>query len=198
MAAKNVAKWLLGDAMIDLVTHPVSHGMKLWEFIPDAGTSISLRHDLPSHLCWGTIEKGTERGKFGGNTFAASWLDQLPRYVQEHIREAAFGRFMDTLPQDEDTRPSRPVSESLSCYWLRAHDLRAKGQIVQLGSYRPVLSVLWHGSVRLRGTLKDRSTSGPSRYKIPSFDCCNTHRPVLENQTADATIGVGAPSYATY
>ncbi|KDP40428.1 hypothetical protein JCGZ_03843 [Jatropha curcas] len=30
--------------------------MKLWEFILDAGNSISLRHDLPGHLCCGTLE----------------------------------------------------------------------------------------------------------------------------------------------
>ncbi|KDP24578.1 hypothetical protein JCGZ_26527 [Jatropha curcas] len=26
---------------------------------------------------------------------------------------------------------------------------------------------------------------------------CNTHRPISENQTVDATIGAGAPSYVT-
>ncbi|KDP23811.1 hypothetical protein JCGZ_00147 [Jatropha curcas] len=61
MAAKNVVDWLLSDAMIDPVTRPMSHGMKLREFILDAGTSISLRHDLPwhdlpSHLYCGMIE----------------------------------------------------------------------------------------------------------------------------------------------
>ncbi|KDP29608.1 hypothetical protein JCGZ_19135 [Jatropha curcas] len=56
MAAENVTDWISGNAMIDLVSRPVSHGMKLREFIPDAGTTISLRNDLPSHLCWGTSE----------------------------------------------------------------------------------------------------------------------------------------------
>ncbi|KDP43152.1 hypothetical protein JCGZ_26685 [Jatropha curcas] len=53
MAAENVADWLPGDAVIDPVTRPVSHDMKLQEFIPDAGTSISLWQYLPSHLCCG-------------------------------------------------------------------------------------------------------------------------------------------------
>ncbi|KDP35445.1 hypothetical protein JCGZ_10828 [Jatropha curcas] len=56
MATENVADWLPRDTMIDPVTQPVSHDMNLQEFIPDAGTFISLRHDLPSHLCWGTSE----------------------------------------------------------------------------------------------------------------------------------------------
>ncbi|KDP26929.1 hypothetical protein JCGZ_21022 [Jatropha curcas] len=56
MAAENVMDWLPGDVVIDLVTCPVSHGMKLRDFVPDVGTAISLRYDLPSHLCWGIIE----------------------------------------------------------------------------------------------------------------------------------------------
>ncbi|KDP25147.1 hypothetical protein JCGZ_24247 [Jatropha curcas] len=51
MATENVMDWLPGDTVIDLVTRPVSHGMKLSEFIPEAGIAISLWHDLPDHLC---------------------------------------------------------------------------------------------------------------------------------------------------
>ncbi|KDP24762.1 hypothetical protein JCGZ_25422 [Jatropha curcas] len=40
------------------------------------------------------------RGKFGYNTFATGeWFDRLHKRVQEHVREASFGRFVDTLPQ---------------------------------------------------------------------------------------------------
>ncbi|KDP25883.1 hypothetical protein JCGZ_23728 [Jatropha curcas] len=71
MATENVMDWLLGDTVIDLMTCPTSHDLKLQEFVPDVGTSISLRHDLPSHLCWGAMEKVVRRGKSGGNTFVA-------------------------------------------------------------------------------------------------------------------------------
>ncbi|KDP35467.1 hypothetical protein JCGZ_10860 [Jatropha curcas] len=54
MAIENFADWLPGDVVIDPMSRPMSHNMKFWEFIPDTGTSISVRHDLPSHLYWGT------------------------------------------------------------------------------------------------------------------------------------------------
>ncbi|KDP27390.1 hypothetical protein JCGZ_20214 [Jatropha curcas] len=74
--------------------------MKLQEFIPDAGNSISLQHNLPNHLCWGTSEKSMKRGKFGDNTYAAGgWFDRLPIRVQDRVQEAGFGRFVDTLPR---------------------------------------------------------------------------------------------------
>ncbi|KDP26276.1 hypothetical protein JCGZ_22425 [Jatropha curcas] len=57
MADENVVDWLLGDVVIDPVTRPMSHGMPLREFILGVRTAISLRHNLPSHLCWGKIEK---------------------------------------------------------------------------------------------------------------------------------------------
>ncbi|KDP25699.1 hypothetical protein JCGZ_24148 [Jatropha curcas] len=66
IAAENVIDWLSGNAMIDPVTCPVSHGMKLWEFIPDAETAIGLWHDLPSLLCWGTIEFSRRAGEASG------------------------------------------------------------------------------------------------------------------------------------
>ncbi|KDP23831.1 hypothetical protein JCGZ_27120 [Jatropha curcas] len=77
----------------------MSHGMKLWEFILDARTTIILWNDLPSYLCWGTSElygvlqstsgarhlssglhhylvactiKSTKCGKSGGNAYAAA------------------------------------------------------------------------------------------------------------------------------
>ncbi|KDP46920.1 hypothetical protein JCGZ_10614 [Jatropha curcas] len=38
-------------------------------------------------------------GKSDGNTFAADeWFDRLPEWLEEHIREASFGHFIDTLP----------------------------------------------------------------------------------------------------
>ncbi|KDP47167.1 hypothetical protein JCGZ_25676 [Jatropha curcas] len=73
MAAENVIDWLSRSVVIDLVTRPVSHGMQLWEFIPDAGNSINLQYDLPIHLCWGTSE--------------------------DRVREAIFDRFVDILPR---------------------------------------------------------------------------------------------------
>ncbi|KDP33072.1 hypothetical protein JCGZ_13609 [Jatropha curcas] len=91
MGTENVLDWLSGDMVIDPVTPPVSHGMKLREFIPDVRISISLQHDLPSHLCWGTIEKGMRHGKSSGNTFAVGeWFDWLPKRVEERVREAGF------------------------------------------------------------------------------------------------------------
>ncbi|KDP45518.1 hypothetical protein JCGZ_17071 [Jatropha curcas] len=42
IATKNVVDWLSGDTVINPITRPVSHGMKLQEFILDAGTAISL------------------------------------------------------------------------------------------------------------------------------------------------------------
>ncbi|KDP44298.1 hypothetical protein JCGZ_19165 [Jatropha curcas] len=111
------------------MTRPVSHGMKLREFMPNTGTSISLQYDLSNHLCWGTTEakselwcavtacatcfaillgchtvacstvKSVKRGKSGGNADAAKeWFDRLPIQVQDHVREASFGHFIDTLP----------------------------------------------------------------------------------------------------
>ncbi|KDP21583.1 hypothetical protein JCGZ_03736 [Jatropha curcas] len=56
MAAKNLADLLPRGVVIDPVNRLLNHGMKLWEFIPDAGSSISLRLDLPSHLYWSTSE----------------------------------------------------------------------------------------------------------------------------------------------
>ncbi|KDP29963.1 hypothetical protein JCGZ_19120 [Jatropha curcas] len=53
MAAEKVMDWLLGDAVINPVTRPLSHGMKLWEFVLNKGTLISLWHNLPSHLWMG-------------------------------------------------------------------------------------------------------------------------------------------------
>ncbi|KDP31490.1 hypothetical protein JCGZ_15392 [Jatropha curcas] len=76
MAAENVMDWLPGDVVIDPVTCPISHGMKLQDFVPDVGTAISLRYNLPSHLCWGTIEKGARHWKSGSNTYVAGeWFD---------------------------------------------------------------------------------------------------------------------------
>ncbi|KDP37526.1 hypothetical protein JCGZ_05965 [Jatropha curcas] len=47
---------LFGNGVIDPVTCHVSHGMKLWVVVLDSRSSINLRYDLPSHLCWGIIE----------------------------------------------------------------------------------------------------------------------------------------------
>ncbi|KDP30729.1 hypothetical protein JCGZ_15530 [Jatropha curcas] len=67
MATENVANWLPGGAVINPVNWPNSHSMKLREFIPDAGNSISLWLDLPTHLCWGTSKDldATKQHKWG-------------------------------------------------------------------------------------------------------------------------------------
>ncbi|KDP47099.1 hypothetical protein JCGZ_03907 [Jatropha curcas] len=86
MAVESVVEWLLGDAVIDPLTCPVSHEMKLWEFISDAGTIISLQNYLPSHLYWGIIEKGARRRKSDSNTYAAGeWFDRLLEQVKEQV-----------------------------------------------------------------------------------------------------------------
>ncbi|KDP30073.1 hypothetical protein JCGZ_18621 [Jatropha curcas] len=149
MAAKNVMDWLPSDMVIDFVTHLVSNGMKLQEFIANTGTAISLQHDLPSHLCWGTIEpygvlhstsgarhlssgfallpyglrhnsyKSVRHGKFGGNTDAADeWFDRLPEWVQERIREAGFGRFVDTLPRTKSSLKNFPKLSISSPFFM--------------------------------------------------------------------------------
>ncbi|KDP35451.1 hypothetical protein JCGZ_10834 [Jatropha curcas] len=109
MAVKNVVDWLLGSTVIDPVTRPVSHSMKLREFIPNAGNSISLWHDLPSHVFWGTTEKSVKRGNSVGNTYTTDeWFDRLPIQVQDCVREVSFGHFVDTLPRVQGwTLPSR-------------------------------------------------------------------------------------------
>ncbi|KDP26191.1 hypothetical protein JCGZ_22687 [Jatropha curcas] len=49
MAAGNIVDWLPSDAVVDPVNRPISHTMKLREFVPDEGTTISLRHDFPNY-----------------------------------------------------------------------------------------------------------------------------------------------------
>ncbi|KDP34629.1 hypothetical protein JCGZ_11947 [Jatropha curcas] len=58
MTVERVLYWLPSDTVIDLVTQPMSHGMKLREFIiPDARTAISLQHDFLTHVCWGSTQR---------------------------------------------------------------------------------------------------------------------------------------------
>ncbi|KDP35772.1 hypothetical protein JCGZ_10729 [Jatropha curcas] len=88
MAAENVVDWLPGDAVIEPVTRPVSYEMKLWEFISNTGTTISLRHDLSSHVCWALTQKSVKRRNLGGNTYTmGEWFDRLPPQIQDRVQE---------------------------------------------------------------------------------------------------------------
>ncbi|KDP39829.1 hypothetical protein JCGZ_04239 [Jatropha curcas] len=104
MAIENVMNWLLGDAMIDLVTRPVSHGMKLWnsfrmQELQSATVACTTLNGIwldcrlvgcsmelvASLLLCGSglfMQKGARHGKFGSNTFVAGeWFDRLPKWV---------------------------------------------------------------------------------------------------------------------
>ncbi|KDP32260.1 hypothetical protein JCGZ_14904 [Jatropha curcas] len=89
MAVENVMDWLLRDVVIDPVTCPVSHDMMLREFIPDVGASISLRHNLPSHLYWGMSE---------GRTLPSSILALMEQWVDTtYTFHLLFGEMTITL-----------------------------------------------------------------------------------------------------
>ncbi|KDP21979.1 hypothetical protein JCGZ_03182 [Jatropha curcas] len=100
MATENVIDWLSRGAVIDPVNRSISHDMKLREFIPKVGNSISLWYDLPNDLYWGMTEKSVKYRKSGGNAYTAKkWFDRLPIQLEDCIQEAGFGCFIDTLPR---------------------------------------------------------------------------------------------------
>ncbi|KDP37546.1 hypothetical protein JCGZ_05985 [Jatropha curcas] len=103
MAIENVADWLLGDTVINPMTCPMSHGMKLWEFILDAGTSISLRHDLPSYLYRGTIE---------------IWACEHKVLPMPSLFGFEGGVNARTLPRSQAWRYSRRYSHTTSNIWM--------------------------------------------------------------------------------
>ncbi|KDP39498.1 hypothetical protein JCGZ_04162 [Jatropha curcas] len=132
MAAKNVVDWLPGDAAIDPVTRLVGHEMKLWEFILDARTKISVRHDLPSHLYRSTPE--IERYPWGD---AVDFFDFVQATVIYQHRRLLFPSlfydiyYLRKRVYEWELRPDRRrVSHDIPYYMLSTRSIHLEQDIV--------------------------------------------------------------------
>ncbi|KDP35485.1 hypothetical protein JCGZ_10932 [Jatropha curcas] len=80
------------------------------------------------------MQSGVRCGKSGDNTFAAGeWFDCLPERVQERVREAGFGRFVDTLPQDLDATRQFNWGVATLSYLYYGMDLCVQGVHLKIG-----------------------------------------------------------------
>ncbi|KDP30663.1 hypothetical protein JCGZ_16219 [Jatropha curcas] len=99
MVVENVAELLTGGTVIDPMTQPISHGMKLCAFILDVGNPFSLLLDLPNHLYGGTTKLRT-LDRPGSRASLRATIGIEPTIFDKRVRYESIIAHYEEMPQE--------------------------------------------------------------------------------------------------